>query len=67
MTLRAIADVLNKEGVPTARGGAEWRPSSVQTAAGYKRRNRSKKVEDLPQVERPADETAAQDQKRPTG
>ncbi len=67
MTLQAIADVLNKEGVPTARGGAEWRPSSVQTAAGYKRRNRSKKVEDLPQVERPADETAAQDQKRPTG
>jgi DNA invertase Pin-like site-specific DNA recombinase len=53
MTLQAIADVLNKEGVPTPRGGAEWRPSSVQTAAGYKRRARSKKVEDLPQVERP--------------
>jgi DNA invertase Pin-like site-specific DNA recombinase len=52
MTLQAIADVLNKEGVPTPRGGTEWRPSSVQTAAGYKRRARSKKVEDLPQVER---------------
>jgi DNA invertase Pin-like site-specific DNA recombinase len=52
MTLQAIADVLNKEGVPTPRGGAEWRPSSVQTAAGYKRRARSKKVEDLPQVEK---------------
>jgi DNA invertase Pin-like site-specific DNA recombinase len=50
MTLQAIADVLNKEGVPTPRGGTEWRPSSVQTAAGYKRRARSKKVEDLPQV-----------------
>jgi DNA invertase Pin-like site-specific DNA recombinase len=54
MTLQAIADVLNKEGVPTPRGGTEWRPSSVQTAAGYKRRARAKKVEDLPQVERPA-------------
>jgi DNA invertase Pin-like site-specific DNA recombinase len=53
MTLQAIADVLNKEGVPTPRGGTEWRPSSVQTAAGYKRRTRSKKVEDLPQVDSP--------------
>jgi DNA invertase Pin-like site-specific DNA recombinase len=54
MTLQAIADVLNKEGVPTPRGGTEWRPSSVQTAAGYKRRTRPKNVEDLPQVERSA-------------
>jgi DNA invertase Pin-like site-specific DNA recombinase len=53
MTLQAIADVLNEEGVPTPRGGAEWRPSSVQTAAGYKRRTRAKKVEDLPQVGNP--------------
>jgi DNA invertase Pin-like site-specific DNA recombinase len=58
MTLQAIADVLNKEGVPTPRGGAEWRPSSVQTAAGYKRRTRPKKVEDLPQVEKPAPRAA---------
>jgi len=28
-TLQAIADILNAEGVPTARGGAEWRPSSL--------------------------------------
>jgi DNA invertase Pin-like site-specific DNA recombinase len=54
MTLQAIADVLNREGVPTPRGGTEWRPSSVQTAAGYRRRTRSRKVEDLPQVEKPA-------------
>jgi DNA invertase Pin-like site-specific DNA recombinase len=52
MTLQAIADVLNREGVPTPRGGSEWRPSSVQSAAGYKRRTRAKKVEDLPQVEK---------------
>ena len=37
MTLQAIADVLNEEGVPTVRGGAKWRPSSVQRATGYHR------------------------------
>ena len=31
MTLQAIADRLNEEGVPTVRGGAEWRPSSVRS------------------------------------
>jgi DNA invertase Pin-like site-specific DNA recombinase len=41
MTLQAIADTLNDEGVPTVRGGAKWRPSSVQAAAGYKRPSRS--------------------------
>jgi hypothetical protein len=37
MTLQAIADTLNDEGVPTVRGGAQWRPSSVQRATGYRR------------------------------
>ena len=37
MTLQAIADALNEDGVPTLRGGAKWRPSSVQSALGYKR------------------------------
>jgi DNA invertase Pin-like site-specific DNA recombinase len=37
MTLQGIADALNRARVPTARGGAEWRPSSVQTALGYRR------------------------------
>lgn len=37
MTLQAIADRLNAEGVPTLRGGAKWRPSSVQRATGYLR------------------------------
>jgi hypothetical protein len=37
MSLRAIADALNEEGVPTHRGGALWRPSSVQSALGYRR------------------------------
>jgi DNA invertase Pin-like site-specific DNA recombinase len=40
MTLQAIADKLNAEGVPTLRGGARWRPSSVQAATGYKRPRR---------------------------
>jgi DNA invertase Pin-like site-specific DNA recombinase len=48
MTLQAIADTLNEEGVPTQRGGAKWRPSSVQTAAGYRRPRRSSNVSDLP-------------------
>jgi peptidoglycan hydrolase-like protein with peptidoglycan-binding domain len=37
MTLQAIADRLNDEGVPTLRGGQKWRPSSIQAAAGYRR------------------------------
>ena len=37
MSLQAIADALNADGVPTLRGGKQWRPSSVQGAAGYKR------------------------------
>jgi DNA invertase Pin-like site-specific DNA recombinase len=38
MTLQAIADRLNAEGLSTLRGGSEWRPSSIQTALGYRRR-----------------------------
>jgi DNA invertase Pin-like site-specific DNA recombinase len=37
MTLQAIADTFNNEGVPTVRGGTKWRHSSVQAATGYKR------------------------------
>jgi DNA invertase Pin-like site-specific DNA recombinase len=37
MTLQAIADRLNADGIPTLRGGARWRPSSVQAALGYRR------------------------------
>jgi DNA invertase Pin-like site-specific DNA recombinase len=53
MTLQAIADRLNEAGVPTVRGGAKWRPSSVQAAVGYKRRPRSP-LDSLPGSERPA-------------
>jgi hypothetical protein len=44
LTLQAIADRLNAEGVPTLRGGAKWRPSSVQAAAGYRRPQRQSVV-----------------------
>ena len=37
MTMQAIADRLNADGVPTLRGGREWRPSSIQAALGYRR------------------------------
>jgi peptidoglycan hydrolase-like protein with peptidoglycan-binding domain/DNA invertase Pin-like site-specific DNA recombinase len=40
LTLQAIADQLNEEGVPTLRGGRLWRPSSVQAALGYRRPSR---------------------------
>jgi peptidoglycan hydrolase-like protein with peptidoglycan-binding domain/DNA invertase Pin-like site-specific DNA recombinase len=42
MTLQAIADQLNAEGIPTIRGGKKWRPSSVQAAAGYRRPHSSR-------------------------
>jgi DNA invertase Pin-like site-specific DNA recombinase len=53
MTFQAIAERLNREGVPTLRGGAEWRPSSVQTALGGKRRPRRRQVVDLPPTSSP--------------
>jgi DNA invertase Pin-like site-specific DNA recombinase len=37
LSLQAIADQLNRDRVPTPRGGALWRPSSVQSALGYRR------------------------------
>ncbi|HWE12813.1 MAG TPA: recombinase family protein [Solirubrobacteraceae bacterium] len=45
MTLQAIANQLNTEGIPTLRGGAMWRPSSVQAAAGYQRPVKRRAVE----------------------
>ena len=48
MTLQAISDQLNDEGVPTMRGGAKWRPSSVQAALGYKRPSSRNPKDQLP-------------------
>lgn len=48
ITLQAIADTLNAEHVPTMRGGSRWRPSSVQSAAGYRRARPRHKPAELP-------------------
>jgi peptidoglycan hydrolase-like protein with peptidoglycan-binding domain/DNA invertase Pin-like site-specific DNA recombinase len=48
MTLQAIADRLNAEGVPTLRGGKMWRPSSVQAAVGYRRPGQPSRAGSLP-------------------
>lgn len=37
MTLQEIADQFNAECIPTLRGGRQWRPSTIQTALGYRR------------------------------
>ena len=55
MTLQAIADRLNEEGVPTIRGGALWRPSSVQAATGYRRPRRDVPKNGLRAPQRPVD------------
>jgi DNA invertase Pin-like site-specific DNA recombinase len=38
MTLQAICDGLNEEGVPTPRGGATWRPTSLRSVLALARR-----------------------------
>jgi DNA invertase Pin-like site-specific DNA recombinase len=53
MTLQAIADVLNEEGVPTLRGGTMWRPSSVQRATGYRRPSSGSRGIELPKTGSP--------------
>ena len=50
MSLQAIADALNDAGVPTLRGGARWRPSSVQAATGYKRPPAKARGVEIPQL-----------------
>jgi DNA invertase Pin-like site-specific DNA recombinase len=52
MTLQGIADALNAEGVPTIRGGTQWRPSSVHAATGVKRRPPRRKTPTLPDPKR---------------
>lgn len=52
MTFQAIADRLSSERVPTARGAATWRPSSVQAAAGYRRPPAPRRRAALPPIPR---------------
>ncbi|MEV1331142.1 recombinase family protein [Micromonospora costi] len=51
-TWQQIADRLNADGVPTVRGGSQWRVSAVQSAAGYVRPASQAKRVDLPDAPR---------------
>lgn len=50
ISLRGICDRLNAEGVPTPRGGSTWRPSSLQTILGYRRRRKPRTAASLPEL-----------------
>jgi len=43
MTLRAIADMLNRDGVPTGQGGAKWWPETVRGVLRSVERGRDKR------------------------
>jgi DNA invertase Pin-like site-specific DNA recombinase len=48
----AIAERLTREGWPTVRGGAEWRPSALQVVLGYQRPPRRRRRAELPLIPR---------------
>jgi DNA invertase Pin-like site-specific DNA recombinase len=48
----AIAEQLTREGWPTVRGGAEWRPSALQVVLGYQRPPRRRRRTELPTIPR---------------
>lgn len=50
LTLRAICQVLEDDGIPTARGGA-WSPSSLQWVLGW-RPSRRHRAAELPEIRR---------------
>lgn len=50
LSLQAIADRLNADGVPTVRGAAQWTKSSVRGACGYVRPPARRKRANLPRV-----------------
>jgi DNA invertase Pin-like site-specific DNA recombinase len=52
LTLRQICDRLNAEGVPTMRGAVKWQPSAIQSALGYKRPRKPRRIAELPAVSR---------------
>lgn len=52
LTLRQIAQRLNDESVPTMRGAGMWQPSAIQSALGYKRPRRPRKLVELPTLGR---------------
>jgi DNA invertase Pin-like site-specific DNA recombinase len=51
VSLQQIADQLNAESVPTLRGGKQWRPSSIQSALGYRRPGPRDRLPSLPPLD----------------
>jgi DNA invertase Pin-like site-specific DNA recombinase len=51
-TLAEICSRLNANGVPTPRGGTQWRPSSLQTVLGWQRPPKRRPQASLPRVNR---------------
>jgi DNA invertase Pin-like site-specific DNA recombinase len=64
MSMQAIADQLNREGVATPRGGREWRPSSIQTVLGWRRRKARRKPAELPDLTAPEVQRALAERRR---
>lgn len=52
LSLQAICDRLNADGVPTARGASEWRKSAVQSILGYRRQPARRRIANLPEIAR---------------
>jgi DNA invertase Pin-like site-specific DNA recombinase len=52
LSLHGICAALNAEGVPTARGGATWRPSALQKLLGYERPATRRRRAGLPPLPR---------------
>jgi DNA invertase Pin-like site-specific DNA recombinase len=52
LSMQAICDALNAEGVPTARGASVWRKSAVQSILGYRRVKARKRIANLPELTR---------------
>jgi len=59
LTYQAIADGLNREGVPTPQGGTEWRPGTIRAivtndfyfgTVTYGKRPQGKRTRDKPPV-----------------
>jgi hypothetical protein len=58
---------LNADGVPTLRGGAKWRPSSVQVAAGYHRPSGSTWADWFPEQRSDARKSGSNDSRADDG
>ncbi|HEX6025941.1 MAG TPA: recombinase family protein [Solirubrobacter sp.] len=54
LSLAGVCKALEQRGIPTPRGGAQWRPSSLQTILGYTRPAQRRRRAGLPDIPRRA-------------